>query len=316
MTKIAVVGDLHVSLGTSTRDTPYLATFEKLRWIASYCLHNDVSGIILTGDIFDNLNKYIPNTIINSLADILCLFKWVWFIPGNHDFHKVLNLSWQDEPVGSLVDRVPNMKLLTEERLDAFTFVGCSWKKDYDRKIGESLSCPEHLDPSTTVIVAHAYLLPKSENIMGQFLEVSDIKRPASFYITGHYHKPVKPCLELGSWLLNPGSLTRIKSSETHTPLMYVLDTTDPAFIQNAVCVDVPCLLSEDVFKDLSAKKNIQKLNSGIADFVKAFDRQCKVLSREDFMSSFSEIARTESPEKAFDIIKYANHLLDLNNNN
>lgn len=311
--KIAVVGDIHLSLSTETRENPWIDTLKKLRFVSEYCLLNQIPALILPGDIFDNLNKFIPASHVKSLAAILSTFKDVYFLMGNHDYHKSFNYTWEDEPTGYLVEQSKNMTHLTTLKLGRYTFLGRDWQRNFERLVMSDLCCPEDCDPETTVMVVHAYLLPESENVMNKFINISDLPHPAGNYVVGHYHKRLNVVSVGDVKALVPGSLTRIKSSETHAPALFVLDADSEDILGTALAVEIPVRPIEEVFADFSDKKQIKKINADISDFVKTLDRKITVMTREDFMSSFAEIVAQDFPENSIQLNAYAQHVLDDN---
>jgi DNA repair exonuclease SbcCD nuclease subunit len=253
---------------------------------------------LFEGDFVDNINQYMPAKYFFRLVSILSRFRQVFFIIGNHDYHKALGLSWEDEPIGLISKFVPGMKLLTEEKIGKYTLLGRNWKKDYDRNVASEFECPDGMDPTKTIMAVHAYLLPKSENVMMKFNQLEDLENPVHLYLVGHYHKNLGWVTTVNTQALIPGSLTRIKSSENHTPTFFVLDLDSDDLKASCVAVPVPALDGNIVFKDLSDKKQIQFLNSDIKDFVKSLDREISVMSMDDFISAFAGISALDFPEE------------------
>lgn len=313
MNRIAVVGDLHLSMGTETRDLPVLDTIAKLEYIRDYCVSNEVRLLLLLGDFWDNLNQYFPASLIRKIADILSDFSRVFFLMGNHDYHKSLGLDWKDEPIGILMGLVPGMSLLTEEAIGKYTLIGKNWKKDYDRNLLSDFECPKGYNPDNTVIAVHAYLLPKSENVMMKFHQLEDIENPVNTYMVGHYHKRLGYVKTQNTKAIIPGSLTRIKSSEDHIPATYVMDMDSDDLFGSCVCLEIPARDGNTVFKDMSEEKHIKRLNEDIKDFVKTLNRETKVMTRDDFFDAFAEISALDFPEENIKLNKYANHILDTN---
>ena len=208
---------------------------------------------------------------------------------------------------------VPNMVLLDEAKIGKYTLLGRNWKKDYDKNIAEEFECPEGMDPATTIMALHAYLLPKSENVMMKFNQLEDIENSVHAYLVGHYHKNMGWVQTEKTSALIPGSLTRIKSSEWHSPTFYILDMDSDDVRATSKAVQVPAIDGNIVFKDLSDKKQIQFINNDIKDFVKTFDKNISIMTREDFFGAFAEIASIDFPEEFARINHYTNHILDLN---
>lgn len=311
MVKIAVVGDLHLSMGTESRELPVLDTITKLEFIRDYCAGKGINDLILLGDFWDNLKQYFPSTLILKVAHILREFGCVYFLMGNHDYHKALGLGWKDEPIGLLMGLVPQMSLLVEQKIGNYTLIGKSWKKDYDQNLLADFECPEGYDPQKTIIAVHAYLLPKSENVMMKFHQLEDIENPVNTYLVGHYHKRLGFVQTENTQAVIPGSLTRIKSSESHNPAFFVLDLGSDDLYSTSKLVEIPIKDGNLIFKDMSEEKQIKRLNEDIKDFVKTLNRETKVMTHEDFSEAFAEISAIDFPEDSIKLNSYANHILD-----
>ena len=315
MLKVAVVGDPHISLGTETREDPFSDTLAKLDYISQTCVKQGVHVLIVTGDFFDNMSKYIPTSVYQKIAVCFDRFKVVYFVTGNHDFHKSFNYLWKDEPIGNLFHHCNNMVYLDENPtlIGNYRLFGRSWKKDFDRRAAEDLSCPEGYSPAESVIVCHAYLLPESEQVMGMFINIEDLQNPVNNYIVGHYHKRLDVVKRGEVSALIPGSLTRIKSSEEHIPACFVLDFDSPDLMGSVEVMYIPVRPLNEVFKDVSEDKDISRKNAEISDFVKTLKSDVVVMTRMDFIESFATIASLDFPGDGDKLCAFTNHVLDKN---
>lgn len=313
MKKVGVFGDLHMNIKTSTRENIGEALLKKLSYCALICENLGVEDVFFAGDFFDNVGKYLPASLMVSFAEELKKFKKIYYITGNHDWHKSLNYTWEDEPIGLLHEMAGNMVNLNSSSvmIEDFTVVGREWEKQYDLGKKEKLECPKDLDPNGTIMLTHSYLLPEEKNIMGMYTSYESLENPCRMYWVGHYHEALGELIyPEDRRLLVMGSIIRNKTSEVHIPQFYIY-TFDGSEIVDLKTIEIPHDKMEEVFVDTSSEKTLTKLKEGISGFVSSLQKSRTVMSREDFMSIFAEKAKDSIPEKATEVISFTQHIID-----
>lgn len=308
----AVFGDLHFTHKTNTRPDAGTDILKKLRWSASYCKDAGIREVLLSGDIFDNLNHYTPFSYIKALAEILQTFDKVFYITGNHDYHKAFGLDWEDEPIGMLHELAGNMINLDGGDpypiTNGYLLVGRKWKKKYDLGKGEELECPEGLDPKKTIMLTHSYLVPEEHNVMDQYVSYESLQNPCQLYLVGHYHDSLG-CIPYGDKeLLIMGSVFRKAVNEHHAPSFFIVDTSN---IKNPKRVVIPHREPEDTFIDTSAERELLKIKEGVATFVSTLKGTRTVMTKEDFMKAISEVAQAEVPDRVTLVNKHVIDVID-----
>lgn len=312
MYKLAAIGDIHLTTETINRKNIDKSIIAKLQFVVAKCLEEKVDALLLTGDIFDNVNKYIPSTVIKNIAGLFKRLPQVFYVLGNHDRHKALNLDKEDEPVAILAELSGNMIDIDNRTVIAgnYNLIGRQWQKTYDLGSTEGLECPQELNPRQTLMLTHSYLLPKQYNVAGQFLEYESLKNPCWMYIVGHYHNRIGIIKkELGN-IIVPGSFTRIKTNETHNPVMYIINLPSEQITE----IEIPCEPIEKVFEDVATEKQINQLKKGISEFVLSLKADKEIFTKEVFMEVYSELVNNMTPkdeEKSRKIIGYTQNILD-----
>jgi len=312
MTKVAVFGDLHMGVKTGTREDIAEALLKKLEFAGDWCEESGVEKALFAGDFFENVNHYLPTSIMLRFADQIKRFKYAGYITGNHDWHVSMGLKWEDEPIGMLHNLTGNMVNLNNEtyKLDGFTILGRAWEKKYDLGRSEGLECPENHDPEKTIMLTHSYLLPAKHNIMDQYVSYENLKNPCKMYLVGHYHDSLGHMKYGNNHLLIMGSLIRNKVSETHTPYFYCLTLEDGKNIK-VETIEVPHETMDEVFIDNSADRQLIKLKDGISEFVSSLSTTQEVLTKEVFIEMLAETAKKEIPEHAESVITFTQDVLD-----
>jgi len=308
----AVFGDLHYTHKTNTRPEAGLSILKKLRWAALHSKEIGIKEAIFSGDIFDNLNVYTPFSYIKALAEILRSFDRVFYITGNHDYHKAFGLHWEDEPIGMLHELAGNMINIDGGSpyplTNGYNLVGREWKKKYDLGKGEDLECPEHLNPKKTIMVTHSYLVPEKYNIMQQYVSYESLKNPCQLYLVGHYHDSLGCIPYEDKDLLIMGSVFRKAVNEHHAPSFFVLNTSS---IRNPGRVVIPHSDLEDTFIDTSAERELLKIKEGVASFVSALTGTRNVMTRADFVEAISEVALAEVPDRVDLVNRHVTDVID-----
>lgn len=306
--RFTVIGDIHLSRITESRNLAYVDTLNKLEYVADASARLGSKILVLTGDIFDNLNQYIPAGALTRFADILRSFEQVWYIMGNHDWHRSAGYEAHDEPVALLEKMSGNMRRLDDSSMifdqegKQHYVIARPWRKSFDLGNSVDLECPAELDPANTVMLCHAYLLPSAKNPLGMYNSIEVLKRPAMFYVVGHYHgrlgmlKYPVPGTDRDFYVLIPGSFTRIKSDETHSPAMFVVDIV-PGSEPQVTTLEVPCRPHSEVFVSNEDDKVIQAIKDEISGFVSSLSVSREPMSKDGFLTTFKAKADDVVPE-------------------
>lgn len=181
--KLIHCSDLHLDSKMETNYSPKLAqqrnheiclSFERMVHFAD---RNDVSVILLCGDIFDS--KRIRQTTVDFVMDIICRFPQIFFfyLRGNHDESNML--SSEDLP--------NNLKLFSNQwkyfRLNDLVIAGI----EMDETNAESLYKDLKLDSDkTNIVMMHGQV--SSENAVNN-VNLSQLKGKNIDYLAlGHVH--------------------------------------------------------------------------------------------------------------------------------
>jgi len=306
--KFVFIGDIHMSRETESRRNAYLDTLDKMEWLATETLRRWHGAVlVITGDIFDNLNQYLPATALTRLAEILQRFQRVYYIMGNHDWHRSAGYAAEDEMPAVLERMAGNIRRLDDgsevfDEESGFHIIARPWRKEFDLRESAALECPDGYDTAHTLILCHAYLLPKAQNPLGQYNSVESLKRPAAFYIVGHYHGQLgmlmfkAPTEDRMFRVLVPGSLTRIRVDETHNPKAYFVELSKGGIIQSEA-VDIPCRPHAEVFVDRTDTKAIQNIRDEISGFVSQLQVSREPMTKDGFLAAFRVKAEEGVPE-------------------
>jgi DNA repair exonuclease SbcCD nuclease subunit len=253
MTKVLLIGDLHVS------DTPPVNCMDSytddiieiLMWLADYARNNDIDAVIWSGDIFD---KKSPSK--NSHALVLRMLEVVkehegklWIVPGNHDVqYDRMDTLLTQQPLGVLFRAGAHLLDGWHESLPIY---GVPWQRDWAHLDDTFLSwrLREHSD---CLAVMHASIFPPElvEAVPYENLPAADVAKAmgnSGYLYYGHIHDyhgifDVDNVMFANMGAISRGSLT--ESNKTRAVKACIWETGE-GFTE----LDVPHKPADEVFK-------------------------------------------------------------------
>ncbi len=219
--------------------------------------------ILIAGDLFHSCT--VPYIVLNSVAQCLSYAnKNVIFVDGQHDRENHTN-NFINTPILSLYYMNHNFKFLQNEHTNEVW--GASWKQSV---------IPTNLKKD--ILLVHKCITPsKPPFFLKDAISAKDMlkKYPNFKYIvTGDYHESFMTEYK-GRFLINPGSMTRMKIDQLdHEPSVYLIDTSK----EKVKRIKLKVKPIEEVF-DLSKSekdKDFKKFQEEIKELVESLKIKAK----------------------------------------
>lgn len=203
MTKILLVGDIHVS------DKPPVSCTEAytddiidmLKWIANYAALNEISTVVWAGDVFDHKapsknSHALVLKMIGVVREHADLGVDLWIVPGNHDVsNDRLDSIHEKQPLGVLYAAGAHELHGWHPTLPVY---GIGWQQNWERDLEDAFEGWRdnigHLDPEPpSLAVTHASIFPPkiAEGVPYEHLPAADVAHAmgnAGSLYYGHIH--------------------------------------------------------------------------------------------------------------------------------
>lgn len=307
--KLAIVGDIHISdVPPTSRTDDYRETiFKKLSFIREYCNNENVSTVLLLGDVFHRKNPNLNSH--DTVRRLISLFSGfsakVVEVPGNHDISMTSkNLGRQPlavlEEAGAIsIIGFPYTKNFVFSTA-CFDLYGMGFAEVNDTLSENYESINEHILDSSkfNILCLHQMVLPDGESFFGDFINFAELAQlDFDAFCVGHYHPGFNPPVQQkhGKFFINPGAISR-GSLDVHNidrvPLFVILDISN-AEVRDFYTVEIPHAPSSSVFdlqkvkSSLVARKEIDSFTSSLKD---AIDSNVDISSIEGLSSVIKDI--------------------------
>lgn len=177
--KVCCISDIHLGVH---QDSPiwWKISLEFAKWLKNQLNKNDISDILILGDILNNRNEVSVPTlnILPKFFDILKDFN-IFILVGNHDCF--YNKSSEVHSIGTL-GKWSNIKVIDKiTTIKAFdkNLVFCPWGTEYD-KIPEGDIIFGHFEITSFRMVQNI--------ICERGIEPKDMLKKSPLIVSGHFH--------------------------------------------------------------------------------------------------------------------------------
>lgn len=209
MIKILHTGDWHIGTsfsGFAKKETAIKMQFNAIQNMINYAISEDISAILISGDIFDNLD--IDFNTRKKLIDILSKFKKKIFITlGNHDYSNDTGF-WKnlDLPENYIV--FSKNEFISHNLCDNIFIYGASFCNNY-----ETIPLPILSDDNINIGVVHSDIIAKSKY---NPYSKDDIKDSNFNYLAfGHNHTYSGILKQDNTYYSSCGSISCVNSEQT-----------------------------------------------------------------------------------------------------
>lgn len=258
MTKLLIASDLHLSDRIWKHKAIEGDSYFSWEQIVNAAISNDVSGVVLAGDILDkqvNLSKPIQE-LLTGIKKLCDKNIHVYFNQGQHEY--------QENP-WMLISSMSNVTWLHDKIVNfhGWNLVGCDYQNE--ERLKTFLQSAKAM--AADILVCHQVwfeFMGEQAKPQGSF---KDIPQSVSYLITGDYHEHIIEKFKRDNSdlvVLSPGSTHLRSLSETETKEIFLLDVAVKPTIRN-----IP-LITRRLFKfkidDATTIKKIEeKINGAIS---------------------------------------------------
>lgn len=238
MTKILVVGDIHVSDKPPINCTESYTDdiIEILHYVAGLEKRYGVDAVVWAGDVFDHkAPSKNSHALVLKMIAVVRAYRSLWIVPGNHDIsNDRLDSIHEKQPLGVLYAAGANELSGWHPELPLY---GAPWQQDWEANL-ENAFIPWLMDPwrfepdlddinkmrprDNCLAVTHATIFPPSmaEGVPYANLPAADVAKAmgnsGSLYY-GHIHDYHGVFEEGGVTFANVGAVSRGSLTESHT---------------------------------------------------------------------------------------------------
>lgn len=251
----------------------------KIRYLRKLVEHRDAQ-MIMAGDLFHHWkpSPYLLRWAIRNLP------KGVICVPGNHDLqgHSMVNyrksglavvesaLDWQVY-AGRGTITLENDAPLHPIGVQGFAY-------------GQPVELVLPRGPNRNVLILHEMVgLQVDPNVHTELAHHLLTKyKDFDLIVTGHNHRPFHVSHK-GRLLVNPGSITRQRSSETHTPVVYYWDASANSVSQHTIPHDANVLSRAHITIEEERDERISQFVETLSDALASEEE----MSFEDALETF-----------------------------
>lgn len=282
MTKIAVVGDVHISSGVSTRTDDYFSTCKNK--LVQIFEKNDV--VFFLGDIFDR--PVIPTDKLYEICTLFMQYHNVrkYTILGNHDVFNMNEKTLFKTSLG-LLNLLGLITVLKSNEVAEL--------KDCNLRVGSMALNFSEVEPLDTDIVLghHFYNLNCTDSFCKK--DFDRLFPKAKYIFLGHDHEAYQP----EDRVYRAGSLLRNAATEYNKkrkPVYYQLDSeTGELLIQPIIAKE-----GKDIFVDNIQLKKREKYIEDLNTMIAKYSEKIETNEKYSMVEILKEI---KTPEKAMKYI-------------
>jgi len=262
MTKILLVGDIHVSdkPPVSCTETYTDDIIEMLKWIAGYAALNEITTVVWAGDVFDHkAPSKNSHALILKMIGVVNEYRNLgidlWIVPGNHDIsNDRLESIHEKQPLGVLYAAGALELVGWHPTLPLY---GVGWQQDWETHLNAAfysfkVDAPRMGEkPDKCLAVTHASIFPPkiAEGVPYEHLPAADVAHAmgnAGSLYYGHIHD-YHGIYEVGGvTFANVGAISRGSLTESNASRKVMVATWENGIFSE---VEVPHKPASEVYR-------------------------------------------------------------------